>query len=202
VNVNAWLRKHGFAGLEAALPASGGAISVAPKAGPSSRPDAARLERVRTGLAAIENPVGGGGVIGRVALAGDLFPGPYRAPVDLVVEAAPGYRAVLESKGRKILDSKPLEHHFHDGFYLLAGPGVPAGEGPRASIYDIAPTVLRFFGTAPPDDAEGEALHDFGVPVASQGERALYFDRPPAADPAREAPEALDERLRALGYIE
>jgi predicted AlkP superfamily phosphohydrolase/phosphomutase len=202
VNVDAWLRKRGFAELKATLPTSGGAISVGRRSGLSPEPEAARLERVRRGLEAIENPADGGAVIGRVALAEELFPGPYRAPANLVVEAAPDYRAVLKSKGKKILSSKPLEHHFRDGFYLLAGPDVPAGEGPRASIYDVAPTVLGFFGIAPPEDAEGEVLHDFGVAVAAQGETALYFDGPPAAGPALEAPEALDERLRALGYIE
>jgi predicted AlkP superfamily phosphohydrolase/phosphomutase len=202
VNVDAWLRKNGFPDLKATPPTSGDVISVARRTGLPSEPGAERLRRVRTGLEAIQNPADAGGVIQRVALPGALFSGPYRAPVNLVVQAAPGYRAVLKTKGSKILSSEPLEHHFRDGLYLLAGPGVPAGEGPRSSIYDVAPTVLRFFGIAPPEDAEGEALHDFGVPVASQGETALYFDAPPAADPALEAPEALDERLRALGYIE
>ncbi len=46
------------------------------------------------------------------------------------------------------------------GVYLLAGPGVEAGEGPERSVYDIAPSVLRFFGIEPPADLDGASLSE------------------------------------------
>jgi predicted AlkP superfamily phosphohydrolase/phosphomutase len=49
-------------------------------------------------------------------------------------------------------------NHAHDGLYILAADGVPAGPGPRQEIRDIAPTLLHLLGEPVPSDMEGSIL--------------------------------------------
>lgn len=49
-------------------------------------------------------------------------------------------------------------NHTRNGFYVLAGRRVPKGVRRRASILDIAPTVLRWIGLTVPDDLTGRNL--------------------------------------------
>jgi predicted AlkP superfamily phosphohydrolase/phosphomutase len=49
-------------------------------------------------------------------------------------------------------------NHARDGIWILAGPGADAVAGGDASIYDIAPTVLRLLGEPVPKDMQGRAL--------------------------------------------
>jgi predicted AlkP superfamily phosphohydrolase/phosphomutase len=46
-------------------------------------------------------------------------------------------------------------NHAHDGLYILAADGVPAGHGPQQEIRDIAPTLLHLLGEPVPSDMEG-----------------------------------------------
>jgi predicted AlkP superfamily phosphohydrolase/phosphomutase len=49
-------------------------------------------------------------------------------------------------------------NHAHEGLYLLAAEGVPAGEGPERDLRDIAPTILELLGEPVPADMEGRSL--------------------------------------------
>jgi predicted AlkP superfamily phosphohydrolase/phosphomutase len=49
-------------------------------------------------------------------------------------------------------------NHAHDGLYILAADGVPAGSGPQQEIRDIAPTLLHLLGEPVPSDMEGSVL--------------------------------------------
>ncbi len=49
-------------------------------------------------------------------------------------------------------------NHAHDGLYILAVDGVPAGSGPQQEIKDIAPTLLHLLGEPVPSDMEGSVL--------------------------------------------
>jgi predicted AlkP superfamily phosphohydrolase/phosphomutase len=49
-------------------------------------------------------------------------------------------------------------NHAHDGLYILAADGVPAGHGPQQEIRDIAPTLLHLLGEPVPSDMEGSVL--------------------------------------------
>jgi predicted AlkP superfamily phosphohydrolase/phosphomutase len=49
-------------------------------------------------------------------------------------------------------------NHAHDGLYILAADGVPAGPGPQQEIRDIAPTLLHLLGEPVPSDMEGSVL--------------------------------------------
>ncbi len=49
-------------------------------------------------------------------------------------------------------------NHAHDGLYVLAGGGAPAGPGPQREIRDIAPTLLTLLGESVPAEMEGTSL--------------------------------------------
>jgi predicted AlkP superfamily phosphohydrolase/phosphomutase len=50
-------------------------------------------------------------------------------------------------------------NHAEEGIFIVAGPGVPAGEvWPARQLMDIAPTVLSLFGLEVPVDMQGTAL--------------------------------------------
>jgi predicted AlkP superfamily phosphohydrolase/phosphomutase len=49
-------------------------------------------------------------------------------------------------------------NHAHEGLYVLAAEGVPAGEGPTRDLRDIAPTILELLGEPVPADMEGRSL--------------------------------------------
>jgi predicted AlkP superfamily phosphohydrolase/phosphomutase len=49
-------------------------------------------------------------------------------------------------------------NHAHEGLYVLAAEGVPAGERPVRDLRDIAPTILDLLGEPVPADMEGRSL--------------------------------------------
>jgi predicted AlkP superfamily phosphohydrolase/phosphomutase len=49
-------------------------------------------------------------------------------------------------------------NHAHEGLYVLAAKGVPAGEGPDRELRDIAPTILELLGEPVPAEMEGRSL--------------------------------------------
>jgi predicted AlkP superfamily phosphohydrolase/phosphomutase len=53
--------------------------------------------------------------------------------------------------------------HSWEGMLVASGAGVKArGELPEAAIRDVAPTILRWFGVAPPPTMQGQALASLG----------------------------------------
>jgi predicted AlkP superfamily phosphohydrolase/phosphomutase len=58
-------------------------------------------------------------------------------------------------------------NHAEEGIFILAGPGIPAGERwSGRQLMDIAPTVLKLFGLPIPPDMQGKAF-PVGEPVAA-----------------------------------
>jgi predicted AlkP superfamily phosphohydrolase/phosphomutase len=49
-------------------------------------------------------------------------------------------------------------NHAHEGLYILAAEGVPAGEGPVRDLRDIAPTILELLREPVPAEMEGRSL--------------------------------------------
>jgi len=137
----------------------------------------------------------------------EVFKGPYtdRAP-DIILELAleKGYsHSCLRSRGgpafRRIGPDEFLGgkergmngNHRPTGVLLLSKPA----EARRASIADIAPTVLAVLGVpGPPMD--GKSL--LGVPETASSEAAPAVERPYTPEEERE----IETRLRQLGYFE
>ena len=49
-------------------------------------------------------------------------------------------------------------NHAHDGLYIIAGAGIPAGQGPEQQIQDVAPTLLQLLGEPVPPEMEGSVF--------------------------------------------
>ena len=55
-------------------------------------------------------------------------------------------------------------NHAHDGLYIIAGDGIPSGQGPQQQIQDVAPTLLQLLGEPVPPEMEGSV---FGAATAA-----------------------------------
>jgi len=91
-------------------------------------------------------------------------------------------------------------NHIYDGLFVAAGTGIDPGEAVSPTATDVAPTVLGLLGIEPPDWMEGDVLRgaipDASVPVpAPEVPDREYVDDAQAGD-------AVEERLRELGYVE
>jgi predicted AlkP superfamily phosphohydrolase/phosphomutase len=49
-------------------------------------------------------------------------------------------------------------NHAKFGIYIMDGPGMPASAPADASLFDIAPTVLKLMGQPVPGDMQGHSL--------------------------------------------
>jgi predicted AlkP superfamily phosphohydrolase/phosphomutase len=110
-----------------------------------------------------------------------------------------------------ITDYRDLPRGFHhsDGIFGIAGPGIAARRGLRASLYDIAPTALYLAGLDVPEGLDGSVPSELLPPelVARRPVRTRAMDLPLAgagthASPYSAAEEAdIEESLRNLGYL-
>jgi hypothetical protein len=94
--------------------------------------------------------------------------------------------------------------HRVTGVIAAGGPGVPKGTIGRATIFDVAPTVLALLGLPVPEDMEGRPLPAVAGPPAAAapgGERLASYEMLPRARPeeaTRIASELDEERLREV----
>lgn len=119
----------------------------------------------------------------------------------------------FESDEKREKDELEGIHH-EDGIYLVAGPGVAPGEGPRTQIEDTGPTVLHLLGLPVAADMRGRvfppvAEAELGHPlrVVQTYETARRFrgqgPPPPAGPPGDEAvDDSTWQQLRDLGYVD
>ena len=120
---------------------------------------------IAAALAELTDPVTGRAVVRRVTLTHEVFDGPFLEQLpDITVLWEQGFPwEALHSPRFGTLrirrqDSRTGSHTPH-GFFLVTGPGVPAGAELRGhSIYDIAPTVLSAAGVPLPPDLDGAPL--------------------------------------------
>jgi hypothetical protein len=119
---------------------------------------------------------------------------------DIVIVSDHGVREGFTLK-RRILQ------HLVDapGIVIAHGPHVVRGTADRVSVYDIAPTLLRFFEVPVAADLDGKVDARFlQLPAAT--EIATYNgvipDRKVPARATGDLDRALLDRLRALGYVE
>lgn len=208
LSIDAWLEQNGYSGWRTNLPYSGNTISISSVDDEQGDPpahgreaDGDSLRALATGLSDLVDPSTGERVVARIRESHRAFEGPFsdRAPGRLLVELRPEYRA-LPRKAEAVFPARPSQHHSAVGIYAIAGPEIAAGPSGERSLLDVAPTVLRYFGVAAPDDSEGEALDGVGRggPLAPAG--AKYFDG--EAAPAEAPSPELEQGLRSLGYIE
>jgi predicted AlkP superfamily phosphohydrolase/phosphomutase len=181
----------------------------------------AEYERVREELAEraleLRGPAGER-LVASVHRREDLFDGPELEKLpDLVVEfedyAWLG-KGNLKSRGTSLWDHVQIPDSSHsyvgthrrDGIFILSGECANARSGISASLVDVAPTILYLLGEPVPTTLEGRTLTE-------AIDESLLERRPPEFDDSglaqfvpgepRSAPgDDVEDRLRALGYIE
>lgn len=168
---------------------------------------------LREQLSKVSTP-SGRPVARQVLMAEDAYEGPFvdEGP-DLFIDQADN----IEISGALGVDSifrSPegwvAENH-RDGVLFAAGPDVDSDPGlpDPASIYDIAPTVLHWFGLAVPEHLDGRVLEElfapdaepFSRPVETTDERSV---EEPTNESARDDTKQSEmrDRLQDLGYLE
>jgi predicted AlkP superfamily phosphohydrolase/phosphomutase len=164
-------------------------------------------------LEALVHPATGERAIEKVYTREEAYEGPYvgDAP-DLIVLPALGYEiAANVSEDGKVWATPGDFHnqwtgiHRMEGILILHGPEIlEGGKLEGASIYDIAPTILALKGMPVPDDMDGRVLVD------AMSDPAKYEDVERMAGGggeegehtfSEEEEEALQDRLRSLGYM-
>ena len=113
-------------------------------------------------------------------------------------------------KDEKIEFGTAHEAHRLDGIVMMKGPGIRAGHRiSRASILDLAPTVLYLFGSPIARDMDGEVIREAFTSAYQEQNPVAYIDSYEETEMsdseriARESPvdEEIKEKLRSLGYI-
>jgi len=137
----------------------------------------------------------------------ELFPRDDTAP-DLVLDVADGYTL------KTTLADDPFDgpgsyaaDHRNDGIFLAWGSAVDSGAHiSDAHVVDVAPTLLHGARTALPDHLDGDVLTDVFAPDSAPAEadvKTAAGDSPvEQSSDDRTDSEAVEERLRGLGYIE
>jgi hypothetical protein len=111
----------------------------------------------------------------------------------------------------KFTTSLTGSHHAHfDGILVASGPDFGRGattDGAR--LIDLAPTVMHMLDVPVPDDTDGRVLASLFAASSPPAERAIRYQDARRAQPAEheveftpEDQETIEQRLRALGYIE
>ncbi len=160
-------------------------------------------------------PDSDGGVGPRVEAyrAEDIYSGPHVGEAPDIVFLLDGGRCEVDAKvgeGRIFARGAPFTGwkgtHTMDGVFIAWGPGIKPGHRlQKATILDVAPTVLRVFGIPPQRDMDGTALEEIFSEDAFFPEleavEASELERKEEAGLSEEEKELIEERLRRLGYI-
>jgi predicted AlkP superfamily phosphohydrolase/phosphomutase len=163
------------------------------------------VERIRSALLAVKLR-DGRSAIDDVWTPEELYgyPADSSAPT-LLFSPALGVRPSTTIKGTVVSPPRVAQCgcHQRDGILIVAGPDVAAGSIGRASIYDVAPTLLWTMGAGVPRGVDGRVLTEVFDPE-------FGLDRPVVeVDPvelegltaAASANDEVESRLKALGYI-
>jgi predicted AlkP superfamily phosphohydrolase/phosphomutase len=142
---------------------------------------AALCRELAEGLQSFRDVASGRPVVEKVLFRDDLAPAgaPYRDGLpDLVVQwgdvsaiTSPGLTSTrfgeLRWRDGNRLPSGRSGNHRDTGWFVAAGPGIPAGVTARGSrIEDLAPTVFAWFDAMPPGDFQGAPIPEVSRAVA------------------------------------
>lgn len=97
--------------------------------------------------------------------------------------------------------------HRMDGILIISGPYIKRGILEDANIMDIAPTILHIMHVSIPSDMDGRVLKEIFKPRSDFARRDIKYTEPSVQRPKRkvftkEEEKELEERLKALGYID
>jgi predicted AlkP superfamily phosphohydrolase/phosphomutase len=92
--------------------------------------------------------------------------------------------------------------HRLQGVLIARGPGIAHGEIHNARIIDLAPTILHLMNVPVPDDMDGRVLTEALVTQRLVESQAAVPASHAQEDLTAEEADEVEERLRALGYLE
>ncbi|MFC1499699.1 alkaline phosphatase family protein [Candidatus Zixiibacteriota bacterium] len=172
---------------------------------------------LRKRLEEIRDPVTGHPVVERVMWREELYHGDRMGELpDLIVVPAGGWSVTGRwepdpSLFRPIIPGEDFHvgRHHPDGIVVAAGSGVKRGEGCRARLIDIAPTVLACMGITSPSEMDGvplQALFEAELSTSTTAPLRKVSDDETADEPVGDAytPEEkalIEKRLKDLGYL-
>ncbi len=116
-------------------------------------------------------------------------------------------QASVEVRAARRALARPREPSGPPGVLIVGGPGIRPGQFENASVYDVAPTLLRLMDLPVAEDMQGKPL-EIGLPgsvlshepvrVATHGAAAESLS---PEQVSKEELDRLKEQLRALGYV-
>ena len=178
-------------------------------------------------IAELRDPRDGSPMIPRVFKREELFQGPFanEAP-DLILDwwsdhafqTGPSFPEDTHKPVTHVRPRAPMTEpewsgtHRLDGIVICSGPAVRKGASIQgARLMDMAPTLLHLMGQKIPAGMDGRVIADFFTPeflaahpVAVEGvpEMTVTADAAPATPYSAEEASQVEERLKALGYID
>lgn len=162
-------------------------------------------------LRGLKSP-GGNPVFNNVFDASEVYQGPYadEGP-DIVIDQADGVHIpdVVGSPETFVSpeDWKWESENHRDGLFIAHGPDVVSSGKLEAqpSIYDIAPTILHWYGRPIPEKMDGEVISEIFKESSGVGGRSITYNDEPIEKEQQEAnkeeSEEMVDRLRDLGYL-
>jgi predicted AlkP superfamily phosphohydrolase/phosphomutase len=172
-------------------------------------------QSIQEALLRIQDPETSETVIEAVYRKEEIYSGAYLDEMpDLVICPSAGYSMTGSYQYEKgLFEPVRLKTDFHlgkhhpDGIYLAAGEGVAAGRGDRASILDLAPTLLAYLGVAVPSDLDGRIRQEWFEPSFWENNpiRCIQEEKKGRGEmqdvySSQEA-EKVRKRLEELGYL-
>jgi hypothetical protein len=160
----------------------------------AGEPSAADLAEFNRKMAEIALPV----LRAKESVLAKVYERARRENAYLIVASDHGF--VLTSKGYNHY-GLPAGTPPPDGILMLAGPGVKRGRQVRATVYDVAPTILHLMGLPVGRDMDGRPLLD--ALAAPRPVRYTVYSRMKHQQRGKddERDRKRIEELKALGYI-
>lgn len=160
----------------------------------------------------IRHPETGKRIITHVYKKEQLYSGKHveSAPDLVYVVDNMGYRPIERiDYGRVFIESPLTGDHRLEAMFLAYGPDIKktGKELAKIKIYDVAPTILHFFGIPIPKDMDGRVLREIFEENSNLAKTpTVYQDIEKRSLKNKEAftdenEERIKERLRKLGYI-
>jgi hypothetical protein len=94
-------------------------------------------------------------------------------------------------------------NHSENGIFIFKGEGIPVKQLDRLNVFDIAPTVLAYHGIPIPKELDGKPIENvLGSREICYSDYNIYKDDTIKGKAlTKDDDKALEERLKALGYL-